>query len=184
MKTQENTPENPAQLLEDLIAEMSASRGSIDEMNKLLTGLDFNINKIETAGQNINFYTGRLQNLLQNLPVIMEMKIPEKDQKLLETVHNKLYILKTVFYLAGGLLLFGLLNLAYVNKLAVDWFDKAIRTEKEMLVTFEKQNRIVVDKTYLRNLEDNTAMMKEFIRKKPNDAEKLLDFQSGYQAKK
>lgn len=184
MKSQENTSENPTQLLENLIEEMSISRKSIDEMNGLLKALDFKIHKIETAGQNINIYTDRLHNLLQSLPVIMEMKIPEKDQKLLEAIHKKLYILRTVFYLAGGLLLFGLLNLIYVNKLAVEWFDKAIRTEKEMLITYEKQNRIIVDKMYLKNLEDNTSMMKSFIRKKPKEAEKLLDFQSGYQSKK
>lgn len=55
---------------------------------------------------------------------------------------------------------------------------------EELLKEIYSEGKRIYERTYVDDLENNTKMMREFVRKNPNEGSKLVHFKSGFDARK
>ena len=68
------------------------------------------------------------------------------------------------------------------------WFAQSVRTKmevrEELLIEIDNEGKGIYERTYVDDLENNTKMMEEFVRKNPSEGSKLMHFKSGFDARK
>lgn len=145
--------------------------------NKILSDLNSLKKTFEEEAENRNQF-------LNNFPKNIDVNLSENNLKLIEKINKQAYFIKTFVYLGIGFLIFGLADFFFVTKIAVEWYGESIKSHQEMLSDYKKQGRTVVSAKYLEALENNNEMIKQFINQNPKDAETLMNFKNGYDAKK
>lgn len=106
----------------------------------------------------------------------------------LDQFENKLKSLKNSFNGSIGILILSIVILVITSFSAKYWFAESVRTRmevrEELLREIDNEGKGIYEKTYINDLENNTKMMEEFVRKNPSEGSKLVHFKSGFDARK
>ena len=106
----------------------------------------------------------------------------------LDQFENKLKSLKNNFNGSIGILILFVVILVITSFSAKYWFAQSVRTKmevrEELLKEIYSEGKGIYERTYVDDLENNTKMMEEFVRKNPNEGSKLVHFKSGFDARK
>lgn len=106
----------------------------------------------------------------------------------LDQSENKLKSLKNSFNGSIGILILSIVVLVITSFSAKYWFAESVRTKREvreeLLREIDNEGKGIYERTYINDLENNTKMIQEFVRKNPNEGSKLVHFKSGFDARK
>ncbi|GIM52640.1 hypothetical protein CAPN004_16700 [Capnocytophaga cynodegmi] len=106
----------------------------------------------------------------------------------LDQFENKLKSLKNNVNGSIWILLLSIVILVITSFSAKYWFAESVRTRMEVreesLREIDNEGKGIYEKTYINDLENNTKMMQEFVRKNPSEGSKLVHFKSGFDARK
>lgn len=176
MENSEQKP-NPTELLANLLEELKKNNNNNSNLKR-------DIQRLRIIKAFISKKTDSLREVLETLPKTIELQFSESSKSQLDQLDRKSHILKIVVISSVVYFLMSLIYLFYLKKMSDGWYSEAIKSKKEFLIDLEKENRTVVSTEYLDNLENNTKMMNEFIKRNPKEANKLLNFKEGFDAKK
>ncbi|UOE40319.1 hypothetical protein MTP09_10395 [Chryseobacterium suipulveris] len=176
MENSEQKP-NPTELLANLLEELKKNNNNNSNLKR-------DIQRLRIIKAFISKKTDSLREVLETLPKTIELQFSESSKSQLEQLNRKSHILKIVVISSVVYFLMSLIYLFYLKKMSYGWYSEAIKSKKEFLIDLEKENRTVVSTEYLDNLENNTKMMKEFIKRNPKDGSKLLNFKEGFDSRK
>lgn len=106
----------------------------------------------------------------------------------LDRFESQLKGLKNRFNGSIGILILSIVILVITSFSAKYWFVESVRTKmevrEELLREIDNEGKGIYERTYINDLENNTKMMEEFVRKNPSEGSKLVHFKSGFDARK
>lgn len=106
----------------------------------------------------------------------------------LDQFENKLKSLKNNVNGSIGILILSIVILVITSFSAKYWFAESVRTRmevrEELLIEIHNEGKGIYERTYINDLENNTKMIEEFVRKNPSEGSKLVHFKLGFDARK
>lgn len=140
--------------------------------------------KIHILAQEENL---KRETLFKSIPDKIIAEISPESVLQLEKFNRKTEIVKYLVFGSLAILLISFFVLTATIYLGKNWYRESIRTKtevrEEILKEIKNENKAIYETEQIKQLEHNTTLMKNWMKKNPKDAEKFLKFKEGYESR-
>ena len=164
-------------LYQDLLFLKGETESSMRGLNSIISDVNKN-QETENAARN---------QFIEKIPKTIEVKISDDSLNQIHEFEKKAKGVKYLIFGSIGILVFSIILIFTIGKLAMNWYSESVRTKSEIrqaiFTEIEKEGKSIYSTSDLEQLKQNTILMNKWIQKNPKDSEGFLRFKEGFESR-